>query len=170
MDPRSEKHSVSLTLQHKIQQSVSNRLGRCYKRSGHRGMRFYVISAFAAMIWSCIPGFAICLNYLRHNACFHWGTQSFRLLRKGSQFLLLARGVSDGDFGGMVALPLAIRQSQCGIGTSGTPIFFARSAFFGHEPSCTFVLPPAAHRTHRGHEDRASLNLIFVILWNRFQI
>ncbi len=41
---------------------------------------------------------------------------------------VLARGVSDGVFGRMVALPLAIRQSQCGIGTSGTPIFFSRPA------------------------------------------
>ena len=39
-------------------------------------------------------------------------------------FNLLARGVSDDKFREMVALPLAIPQSQRGVGASGTPIFF----------------------------------------------
>ena len=42
-----------------------------------------------------------------------------------SAFNLLARGVSDDKFRRMVALPLAIPQSQHGVGTSGTPIFFS---------------------------------------------
>src|SRR5437588_12944666 len=116
---------MSFTLQHKIQQSVSNRLGCSYKQASPRGFRFYAISAFAAMIWNCIPLFASYLNYIRHIACFHRGSQSFRLLRKSSQFLCWPAVSLTAIFGGMVALPLAIRQSQCGIGTSGTPIFFA---------------------------------------------
>lgn len=110
------------------------------------GLRFYVISAFAAMIWNLIPPFAACLNCVRHNACFHRGSRSFRLLRKGSFFLCWPAGSLTAIFGGMVALPLAIRQSQCGIGTSGTPIFFARSAFLCCARFCTHLF------YHQGHE------------------
>src|SRR5436305_14643256 len=75
------------------------------------------------MICNRIPAIAASLNSVRHIACFHRGSQSFRLLRKGNQFLCWPAGSLTAIFGGMVALPLAIRQSQCGIGTSGTPIF-----------------------------------------------
>ena len=99
------------------------------------------------MICNRIPAIAACLNCLRHIACFHRGSQSFRLLRNSNLFLCWPAGSLTAIFGGMVALPLAIRQSQCGIGTSGTPIFFVRSAFSCCGPSNRSIL-------HQGHKGR----------------
>ena len=120
---RQHSHRPRFTLQHRIPQIVLKRFGHCYNRARKSEAQFYVISLLTAIISGSICPNGSLTNGLGHGHCFSGGQLVFSIAPQRQSILLLARGVSDGDFGGMVALPLAIRQSQCGIGTSGTPIF-----------------------------------------------
>ena len=66
-------------------------------------------------------------GWIRHGDCKSnnatFRPSTIQMLGPTGCLTLLARGVSDDEFREMVALPLAIPQSQRGVGTSGTPIF-----------------------------------------------
>jgi hypothetical protein len=98
MDPRCEKHPIGLTLQRKIQQSVLNRLGRCYKRS--MTLRAQILCHKCFCRNDLEPHSAVRSVFELRSAqrLLSTGQSVFSIAPQRQSLSLLARGVSDGDF------------------------------------------------------------------------